>query len=141
MAPFISLNTTPLYTSGDSVLSGSENSIRWPSWAKSSSSSREKNTASRYTSSKLLKSFLFWLAKGYAVQSELVKAFIKVFSDRRIIIKNGSRTGYFSLPHRAVCSRIWATPVESLGTVLSATKNTFSVLSAVIWTCCAPVLR
>ena len=65
-----------------------------------------------------------------AVQSLLVNAFIKVFSERRIIIKNGSRTGYRLLPHSAVCSRICATPVESIGNVRSATRNTFSGLSA-----------
>ena len=54
MAPFISLNTTPLNTSSLSALSASANSTRCPSWAKSSGSSREKNTASRYTSSRLL---------------------------------------------------------------------------------------
>ena len=66
---------------------------------------------------------------------------MKVFSERRIIMKKGSRTGYFSLPHSAVCSRIWATPVESLGTVRSATRKTFSALSLCRWMCSAPVLR
>ena len=39
--------------------------------------------------------------------------------------KNGSRTGYCFEPHNTVCSRIWATPVESLGTVLKATPKVF----------------
>ena len=74
----------------------------------------------------------FWLANGYAVQSLLVNAFMKVLSERRVIMKNGSRNGYFSLPHSAVCSRMCATPVESCGTVRSATRNTFSGLSVAI---------
>ena len=138
IAPFISLNTTPLNTSGW-LLSSFSNSTRWPSCAKSSGSRREKKTASRYTSSRLPKSLRFCVAKGYAVQSELVKAFIKVFSERRSIMKKGSRTGYRSLPHSAVCSRICATPVESSGTVLSATMKTFSEESLLRCRCCAPV--
>lgn len=58
-----------------------------------------------------------------------MNAFMNVLSERRIIMKKGSRTGYFSLPQSAVCSRICATPVESIGTVRNATRNTFSGLS------------
>jgi hypothetical protein len=36
------------------------------------------------------------------------------------MLKKGSRTGYFSLPQRTVCSRMWATPVASRGVVLNA---------------------
>jgi hypothetical protein len=39
-------------------------------------------------------------------------AFMKVLSDRRSMLKNGSRMGYFSEPHKAVCSRMCATPGE-----------------------------
>ena len=68
------------------------------------------------------------MAKGYAVQSLEVNAFINVFKDLLIIMKNGSLTGYFFDPHRAVCSKICATPVESSGIVLKATIKTFSSL-------------
>jgi hypothetical protein len=51
-------------------------------------------------------------------------------SDLLIIIKNGSLTGYFLEPQRDVCSRMWATPVESSGMVRNATIKTFSSLSA-----------
>ena len=49
------------------------------------------------------------------VQSEAVNAFMKVDRLRLSMEKKGSRTLYFSDPHSTVCSRIWATPVESLG--------------------------
>lgn len=50
-----------------------------------------------------------------------VKAFMKVERDRLSILKNGSLTGYLSEPHRTVCSRIWETPVLSIGVVLNPT--------------------
>ena len=43
----------------------------------------------------IAKSFWFCRSEGIGRQSELVKAFIKVLSERRNIIKKGSRTGYF----------------------------------------------
>ena len=84
-------------------------------WAKSSGSRREKDSIEVYRQ-QIIEIFLILGCGRIAVQSELVKAFMKVLSERRNIIKKGSRTGYFSLPHKTVCSRIWATPVESLGT-------------------------
>ena len=57
-----------------------------------------------------------------------LNTFMNVFNDLLIIIKNGSLTGYFFDPHKAVCSKICATPVESSGIVLKATINTFSSL-------------
>lgn len=50
-----------------------------------------------------------------------VKAFMKVDSDRFNILKNGSRHGYFCEPHRTVCSRMWGTPVLSMGVVRNCT--------------------
>ncbi len=75
---------------------------------------------------------VFWVEKGYMVQSEAVKAFMKVLRLLLSIEKKGSRTGYRREPQRAVCSRIWATPVESTGTVLNATLNVFSASSLLI---------
>ena len=60
---------------------------------------------------------------------------MKVFSDLRNIIKNGSLTGYFFEPHSAVCSRMCAMPVESSGTVLNATMKTFSSFLDSKWRC------
>ena len=57
------------------------------------------------------------------VQSLAVKAFMNVFILRRIMEKKGSRTGKLFDPQSAVCSRIWATPVESLGVVRKATPK------------------
>ena len=65
---------------------------------------------------------------SFAAPSLAVNAFIKVLRDLRIIIKNGSLTGYFLDPQSAVCSNMCATPVESSGIVLKATINTFSSL-------------
>ena len=87
-----------------------------------------KKDESRYTLSRFLKSLSLSVANGYAVQSLDVNAFIKVLRDLRIIIKNGSLTGYFLDPQSAVCSNMCATPVESSGIVLKATINTFSSL-------------
>ena len=50
---------------------------------------------------------------------------MKLESERRIIMKNGSRTGKRWLPHKAVCSKTWAMPVESLGGVRKPTKKVF----------------
>ena len=44
----------------------------------------------------------------------------KVFMLLFISSTKGSLTGYFSLPHKVVCSRIWNTPVSSEGRVLKA---------------------
>ena len=46
---------------------------------------------------------------------------MKVESDRVIILKKGSLTGYFREPHNVVCSRMWATPVLSMGVVRNPT--------------------
>ena len=73
------------------------------------------------------------------VQSEAVKAFMKVDRLRLSMEKNGSRTGKRSEPHSTVCSRIWATPVLSVGTVLKATPKVFSWSVLLIWMCRAPV--
>ena len=40
-----------------------------------------------------MKSFSFRELNGYIVQSALVKAFMKVASERRVMLKKGSRTG------------------------------------------------
>ena len=85
------------------------------------------------------KSFAFWVAKGYAVQSAPVKAFMNVFSERRVIMKKGSRTGKRRLPQSAVCSRMCATPVESWGTVRNATRKALLVSAAARCTCRARV--
>lgn len=53
-----------------------------------------------------------------------VHAFMYVFKLRFNMLKKGSRTGYFSLPHNTVCSRMWATPVESVGVVLNVVLQT-----------------
>ncbi len=68
------------------------------------------------------------------VQSDAVRAFIKVLRLLFSIEKKGSRTGNFSEPHKAVCSKIWATPLESEGTVLNVTPKVFSLSSLLIWT-------
>ena len=64
-----------------------------------------------------MKSFVLRELNGYIVQSALVKAFMKVASDRRVMLKNGSRTGNRFEPARTTCSRMCATPLESFGTV------------------------
>jgi hypothetical protein len=61
------------------------------------------------------------------VQSDEVKAFMKVLKLLLSIEKNGSCTGNLLEPHKAVCSNMWATPVESEGTVLKATLKVFSL--------------
>ncbi len=67
---------------------------------------------------------------------------MKVDKERLVILKKGSLTGYmqiikeniafsifsllhryFALPHSVVCSRICATPVESVGVVLNVALN------------------
>ena len=50
-----------------------------------------------------------------------VKAFMKVAKERFVILKKGSLTGYLEEPQRVVCSRIWATPVLSIGVVRKPT--------------------
>lgn len=50
-----------------------------------------------------------------------------VFKLRFSMLKNGSRTGYFSLPHNTVCSKMCATPVESVGVVLNVVLQIGSV--------------
>jgi len=49
-----------------------------------------------------------------------VKAFIKVAKVLFNILKKGSLTGYFLLPHKDVCSRMWVTPVLSFPAVWKA---------------------
>ena len=46
---------------------------------------------------------------------------MNVFKDLFNMLKNGSLTGYFSEPHNVTCSKICATPVESVGIVLKVT--------------------
>mmetsp|Transcript_25856 Transcript_25856/g.64583 ORF Transcript_25856/g.64583 Transcript_25856/m.64583 type:complete len:204 (+) Transcript_25856:2507-3118(+) len=67
-------------------------------------------------------------------------AFMKVLRDRRSMLKKGSRMGYFSLPHSAVCSRMCATPRESTGVVRNATLKTLLGSSAPQCNHLAPVL-
>jgi hypothetical protein len=55
-------------------------------------------------------------------------AFIKVAMDLFIILKKGSRTGNCLLPHRVVCSKICAIPVESDGAVWKATLRLLLLL-------------
>src|SRR5882672_9211987 len=88
-----------------------------PSCMKESSDRRGKKVASRYTSRRLVKSLALRVLNGYIVQSALVKAFMKVASERRVMLKNGSRTGKRFDPASTTCSRMCATPVESFGTV------------------------
>ena len=59
-----------------------------------------------------------------------VKAFMKVERDLLSILKNGSLTGQLCEPHRAVCSRMWETPVLSIGVVLNATLQRRGILSS-----------
>mmetsp|Transcript_3565 Transcript_3565/g.16291 ORF Transcript_3565/g.16291 Transcript_3565/m.16291 type:complete len:203 (-) Transcript_3565:32-640(-) len=68
-------------------------------------------------------------------------AFMNVLSDRRSMLKNGSRMGYRSLPHRAVCSKMCAMPVSSVGVVRNATLKTLLGSSAPQCIHRAPVLR
>jgi hypothetical protein len=68
-------------------------------------------------------------------------AFMNVLSDLLSMLKNGSRTGYFSEPHSAVCSKMCATPVSSVGVVRNATLNTLFGSSAPQCIQRAPVLR
>ena len=42
---------------------------------------------------------------------------MKLDRDRVSILKKGSRIGYFFDPHSTVCSKMWATPVQSMGVV------------------------
>ena len=60
------------------------------------------------------------------VSYEAVKAFMNVLKLRLSMEKKGSRTEKRCEPHNAVCSRMWATPLESVGTVLNATPKVFS---------------
>ena len=54
----------------------------------------------------------------------------KVIALRKVLMllfkssTNGSFTGYFSLPHSTLCSRMWNTPVESFGSVRKVMENT-----------------
>ena len=73
------------------------------------------------------------------VQSEAVKAFMNVLRLRLSMEKKGSRTGNRSEPHSTVCSRMWATPVESWGTVRKMTPKAFSGSDRLTCRCFAPV--
>ncbi|MNP38943.1 hypothetical protein D3C76_1324940 [compost metagenome] len=64
------------------------------------------NTASKYTSIKLKKSFLFLLAIGYMVLSAKVIAFKNVFKELFNNSTNGSLLGNFLDPHKTECSNI-----------------------------------
>jgi hypothetical protein len=55
---------------------------------------------------------------------------MNVDKDRRSMLKNGSRIGYFSDPQSAVCSKMCATPRSSVGVVRNATLNTLFPSSA-----------
>ena len=66
-------------------------------------------------------------------------AFMKVWSDLLIILKNGSRTGNFSEPHNTVCSRMWATPVSSVGVVLKPRLKRLFESFRCMWKWRAPV--
>ena len=55
------------------------------------------------------------------------------------MLKNGSRIGYLFDPHKVVCSKICATPVSSIGTVLKPTLNALFESSAPMCSQCAPV--
>jgi hypothetical protein len=70
-----------------------------------------------------------------------VIAFMKVLSDRGSIEKKGSRTGYFCEPASTMCSRMWATPVESFGMVGKATAKALLSSAQAMWMCRAPVRR
>lgn len=50
-----------------------------------------------------------------------VMAFMNVAKDRFSILKKGSRTGNLWEPHNTVCSKMWGTPVLSMGVVRKAT--------------------
>ena len=50
-----------------------------------------------------------------------VMAFMKVERDRVSILKKGSRTGYRWDPQSVVCSKMWGTPVLSIGVVRKPT--------------------
>ena len=53
---------------------------------------------------------------------------MKVDNERFNILKNGSRTGYFSDPHKTVCSSMCGTPVLSNGVVRNATLKEAKLL-------------
>ena len=86
-----------------------------------------------------MKSLALRVLNGYIVQSALVKAFMNVASERRVMLKNGSLTGKRCEPASTTCSRMCATPVESFGVVGKNTAN--ALLSSVhsMWTWRAPV--
>src|SRR2546430_16532246 len=92
-APFISLKTTPLLRRPLFGSAGSSNSKRMPSCLKESSERRGKKVASRYTWRRFMKSLVLRVLYRYMVQSEPVSAFMNVDSERRVMLKNGSRTG------------------------------------------------
>ena len=73
------------------------------------------------------------------MKSLAVIAFMNVLNDRRSMLKNGSLTGNFSLPHNTVCSNTCATPVESRGVVRNATLNPAFESSAPTCSTFAPV--
>ena len=86
-------------------------------------SSSGLNTTSLYTSMMLKYSVRLRVAKGYQVVSAPVMALRKVISPPLWISPNTSFTGYFFEPMSTECSRMWATPVESCGTVMKETQK------------------
>src|SRR3979490_2753477 len=94
-----------------------------PSCWKEASDRRGKKVASRYTSRRFMKSLVLRELKRYIVQSALVIAFMKVARERRVMRKKGSLRGYPREPASTTCSRMCATPVESIGTVGKKTAN------------------
>lgn len=67
------------------------------------------------------------------MRSGHVNAFMKVFNDLFNILKNGSLTGYFSLPHKAKCSKICGIPLSFDGKVFSITPKTLLVSLDAKW--------
>ena len=59
-------------------------------------------------------------ATGYRVLSGKVMAFRKVCIEVLMRLTKGSFTGKRSLPQRTECSKMWKTPVSSMGGVLKA---------------------
>lgn len=109
-------------------------------WVKFSGFRCEKNMAFRQMESRLLKFLGFLLVNGQVVQLLVVKVFIKVFNDCRIIMKKGLCIGYFLLLYNVVCFRIWVMSVEFVGIVCSVIRNIFLLLLEVIWQCMVLVI-
>ena len=91
-----------------------------------------KNTASKYTSIRLKKSFSFLLATGYIVLSGNVMALRNVFKEPLANSTKGSLDGNFLEPQSTECSSICGSPVESSGGVLKAIEKT--LLSSLLFT-------